>query len=138
MFLVAVLVKTVQTGLALGRGPYRFVELCEQFEVQHFLSKVGTIELRAEYGLVQQLQLLHGELLRKKVEANGAEVYALTQHRGVAAQNVVVVEGQLRHLIEGEPPCLGGIVAPPSPRLSCTAHSRQWLLHAREGRGRGR
>lgn len=50
MFLVAVLVKTVQTGLALGRGPYRFVELCEQFEVQHFLSKVGTIELRAEYG----------------------------------------------------------------------------------------
>ena len=89
----------------------RFVKLGQYAQFQHLVAEVATVELHAEDGLIEMLQLGHGELLRQQLEADGLEVNLTAQFLGGLSQDLVVVECQRRYFVEWEPLGFGGIVA---------------------------
>ena len=87
------------------------VKLGQDAQLQHLVVEVTAVELHAEDGLVEVLELSHGECVGQQLEAYGFEVDLAAQFVGGLTENQVVVEGQRRHLVEREPLSLGGIVA---------------------------
>ena len=91
-----------------GKG---LVELGQDAELQHLVAEVAPVELHAEDGLVEVLQLGHGELLGQQFKAYRFEVNLPAQLVRGLAKDQVVVEGQRGNLVLREPLGLGGIVA---------------------------
>ena len=93
--------------------------LVEDAGLQDFLVEITAVELHAENGFIQSLQLRDGELLVQQPEAYGLEVDVLAQPLHRLPEDVVVVESQSRHFIQGEPLRFGSIVAPLHLRFPC-------------------
>ncbi len=94
----------------VGHGE-RLVELGQNAQFQHLVAEVAAVELDAEDGLIEVLQLGHGELIRQQLETDGLKVNLKTQFIGGLAQHQVVVESQRRNLVERKPLSFGCIVA---------------------------
>ena len=74
------------------------------------LGKVGAVELYVHYCLVEQLLFFLCEFLGQQL-ADGSEMKSLAQHRKSKMQHAVVVERQLRYLVDAEPLSLCSIIA---------------------------
>ena len=93
----------------VGHGE-RFVKLGQNAQFQHLVAEVTSVELHTEDGLIEVLQLGHGELLGQQLEADWLKVNLTAQFVGGFPQNQVVVECQRGHLVEREPLGFGCIV----------------------------
>ena len=60
----------------------RFVKLGQNAQFQHLVTEVASVELYTENGLIEVLQLGHGELLGQQLEADWLEVNLATQFIG--------------------------------------------------------
>ena len=110
-FVIALRVELIEEcHFLVGHGK-RFVKLGENAQFQHLVAEVTPVELHAENGLIEMLQLSHRELLRQQFETDGLKVNLTTQLIGGLTQNQIVIECQRRHLVEWEPLGLGSIVA---------------------------
>ena len=65
----------------------RFVKLGQNAQFQHFVTEVASVELHTEDGLIEVLQLGHGELLRQQLEADGLKVNLTAQFVGGFSQD---------------------------------------------------
>ena len=72
----------------------RFVKLGQNAQFQHLVAEVAPVKLHTEDGLIEVLQLGHGELLGQQLEADWLKVNLTTQFVGGFSQNQIVVECQ--------------------------------------------
>ena len=93
-------------GAAAGGGGGDFGE---DAVVLHFVGEVAAVEFYLKDRFIEILQLREREDFREQLEANGFEVDVLPQPRERHAENLVVVEGQVRDVVPAEPLGLLGI-----------------------------
>ena len=74
------------------------------------LGRIGAVELYVHYCFVEQLLFFLCEFLGQQL-ADGSEMKSLAQRRKSKMQHAVVVERQLRYLVDAEPLSLCSIVA---------------------------
>ena len=68
-FVVTLWVELIEECHFLVGHRKRLVELGQDAQFQHLVAEIATIELHAENGLVEVLELGHRELLRQQLEA---------------------------------------------------------------------
>ena len=83
---VAFRIKLVEKCYFLVGHWERFFKLSQNTEFQHLVAEVAAIELYAEDGLIEVLQLGHRELLWQQFEADGLKVNLTAQLIGGLTQ----------------------------------------------------
>ena len=100
---VAFRIKLVEKCYFLIRHGQRFVKLSQNTEFQHLVAEVAAIELYAEDGLIEVLQLGHRKLLWQQFKTDWLEVNLTAQLIGGLTQNQIMVKCQRWNFVEREP-----------------------------------
>ena len=86
------------------------LDLLKHAGLEHLAVEVAAVELHTEDALIKALQLRDGELLVEQVEPHRLEVDVLADTLHGLAEDIVMVESQLRNVIYSPPLGFRGIV----------------------------
>src|SRR5690348_15400299 len=100
---ILALVEAVQACSAVRDVAFDLVGLDEEVHCEHALAEVALVELALEHELVEVLKLRECELLRQQLEADRLIAQLAAQTRECRLQNVGVVEGEARSVVDAEP-----------------------------------
>src|SRR5215510_13687137 len=100
---VLALVEAVKASGAVRDVSFQLVGFDEEVHCEHALAEVALVELALEHELVEMLKLRERELLRQQLEADGLIAQLAAQPRERRLQNLGVVEGEPRDVVDAEP-----------------------------------
>src|SRR4051812_45873559 len=100
---VLALVESVQACGAVRDVAFHLVGLDEEVHCEHALAEVALVESALEHELVEVLQLRERELFRQQLEADRLIAQLAAQARERRLQNVGVIEGKARSVVDAEP-----------------------------------
>ena len=108
-FLVLGAVEAVEAGGAAGDVLFDFVGFGEDAEFGDFFAKVAFVERLLEDEFVEVLELGEGEFFGEEFEADGLVAEFSAEAFAGEFEDFLVIEGEGREVVEGEPGGVAGI-----------------------------
>src|SRR6266545_3563237 len=107
--IIFLLVEPIQARCAVADVGFDLVKLLQNFHAEDFFPEVPLVQFLIQNLLVNALQATKGKLFRQQFKTNGLVGDLSTQTIMGHLQNDVVIEGQVRHVVDAEPGSISGI-----------------------------
>ncbi len=108
-FAVSGAIEAVEAGGAAGDVFFDFVGFGKDAEFENLLAEISFIERLLEDEFVEMLQLGEGEFLGEKFESDGLVAELSAETFPGEFENLIVIEGEGREVVEGEPGGVTGV-----------------------------